>query len=468
MQNIKSQAGNIQIRNDFLDHLQIASYLKPMYFYLCCHDPNEDRRPVVIIPVLYLNEGLLMKSFQYLFTIILIAMGFLHDAGSCTTAVISGQYTPDGRPLLLKHRDSDFLQNKLMYFNDGKYTYIGLVNAEDSSGKEVWGGCNSTGFAIINSAAYNLNIGDSTKLMDQEGVIMKKALQNCASLQDFENLLLTLPKPLGSDANFGVIDARGGAAYYETGNFTFTRIDANDPRTAPFGYLIRTNHAFTGKSDAGAGYIRYATAEDLFYQASATHNLSHEFLLRDVSRCLKHSLTKIDLWQNLPDDKSQARFVSFRDFIPRNSSTSSMVIQGITGKENPALTTMWTILGFPLCSVAIPVWIAGGASLPDILIARGADAAPLCDLSLQLKKYCFPITRGNGSSYLNLSALINQQQSGILQKLQPLESLILTETRHNLELWRKEGEASAKIQKFYDWLDEKIRSEYKNLFNLSF
>jgi hypothetical protein len=409
-----------------------------------------------------------MKLFRYVTLLCLILMVPVDQAGSCTTAVISGKYTPDGRSLLLKHRDSDFMQNKLMYFTDGNYPYIGLVNAEDSTGMEVWGGCNAAGFAIINSAAYNLNIGDSTKLMDREGIIMKKALQKCATLQDFENLLSTLPKPLGSDANFGVIDAHGGAAYYETGNFNFTRIDANDPRTAPLGYLIRTNYAFTGKSDYGAGYIRYATAEDLFYQASASQNLSPEFLLRDVSRCLKHSLTGTDLWKNLPLNNDQAQFVFFRDFIPRYSSTTSLVIQGITGNEDPALTTIWTILGFPLSSVAVPVWIAGGASLPEILSASGAGAAPLCNGSLQLKKYCFPITRGNGSSYLNLSALINQQQSGILQKLQPLESKILTETRRNLTEWRREVKPSAKIQKFYDWLDTNVRSEYKNLFNLSF
>ena len=55
------------------------------------------------------------------------------------------------------------------------------------------------------------------------------------------------------EANFGVIDAQGGAAYYETTNFSFTKIDANDPVVAPFGYLIRTNYSFTGTADDGYG-----------------------------------------------------------------------------------------------------------------------------------------------------------------------------------------------------------------------
>ena len=177
---------------------------------------------------------------------------------ACTTAVISGKFTSDGRPLLLKHRDSNFIQNKLMYFDDGKYNYIGLINSEDKKGNEVWGGVNSQGFAIINSASYNLkDSGDTTSFLDKEGFIMKKALQECKTLKDFENLLTDHIKPLGVEANFGVIDAEGGAAYYETNNYTFLKIDANDPIHAPFGYVIRTNFSFNGKTDYHGGHYRW-------------------------------------------------------------------------------------------------------------------------------------------------------------------------------------------------------------------
>jgi hypothetical protein len=76
-------------------------------------------------------------------------------------------------------------------------------------------------------------------------------------------MLETLPKPLGVEANFGVIDANGGAAYYETANYKFEKFDANDPTVAPDGYLIRTNYSFSGEENKGLGYIRYATAADL-------------------------------------------------------------------------------------------------------------------------------------------------------------------------------------------------------------
>lgn len=37
---------------------------------------------------------------------------------ACTSAVVSGKVTPDGRPLLWKNRDTDYLRNQVtMYIN---------------------------------------------------------------------------------------------------------------------------------------------------------------------------------------------------------------------------------------------------------------------------------------------------------------------------------------------------------------
>ena len=168
---------------------------------------------------------------------------------ACTTAIISGKYTADGRPLLYKHRDTGSLQNKLMYFTDGKYSYTGIVNSSDKAGKEVWGGYNSTGFAIMNSASYNLNPDEDGK-DELEGVVMKLALQRCSTLADFERLLDSLPKPMYVSANFGVIDAQGGAAYYETGDYTYKKFDANDTIPPPLDILSAQTTLFPAIGNA--------------------------------------------------------------------------------------------------------------------------------------------------------------------------------------------------------------------------
>lgn len=400
-----------------------------------------------------------------LLLVLLLLPSFYISLPACTTAIVSGKYTSDGRSLLYKHRDSGFFQNRLQYYTDGKFSYIGLVNSEDTLGKEVWMGCNSAGFAIMNSASYNLIEKDTIDIKDREGEIMKAALQSCETLQDFENLLIQLLKPLGVEANFGVIDAKGGVAYYETDNYKFKKFDANDPMIAPFGYIIRTNYSFCGDQDDGYGYIRYLTAENLFYQAAASNNLNYKFILQKVSRNLKHSLTNIDLTESLPKKRSQQKFVNFQDYIPRYSSTSSMVIQGVKKGEPAVFSTIWTILGFPLCSIAVPTWVASGDDLPSGLVAGDNSYAPICNKSLELKRECFPIKRGSGKKYLNLSALMNQQKNGILQKLIPMENKIIEKTEQLMSDWRIEGFTTDKTLELYKWFDAEVWDIYKDLDN---
>lgn len=395
---------------------------------------------------------------------LLIILNLFTSLHPCTTAVVSGKFTVDGRPLLFKHRDTSALQNKVMYFSDGKFDYIGVVNSTDVSGKAVWMGLNSAGFAIMNSASYNLNIGDTTSAKSEEGIVMRLALKSCETVDDFEALLDSLPKPLGVEANFGVIDAHGGAAYFETGNYDYRKFDANDPGTAPFGYIIRTNYSFSRDTDQGYGYIRYENADELFRMAAATKSLSAQFILRKVSRCLKHSLTGIDLTNNLPSENDSPVMVNFRDFIPRNSSVSTFVVHGVKPGESPEFCTMWTILGFQLCAVATPVWVKGGENLPSILIADESGNAPLCNWALELKKQCFPIIRGNGKYYLNLAAVMNREGSGILQKLIPLEDRIFDETNQKMAKWRVQGMKETSVRRFYAYLNQMVADFYRNQF----
>ncbi len=404
-----------------------------------------------------------MKKTLILF-LILFTIQTIHP---CTTAIISGKYTKNGRPLLLKHRDSGFEKNKLMFFEDGKYNYIGLVNSEDSEGIEVWGGVNSEGFAIINSASYNLKPdSDTTTLIDREGIVMKLALQQCATVNDFENLLQTMDKPLGVEANFGVIDAKGGAAYFETNNFTYNKIDVNDKKIAPFGYVIRTNYSFVTDRTDGYGYIRYNTANELFYEASLENNLSVEFILQDVSRSLKHSLLNIDLKKNIEFSENEEKLISFQDFIPRSNSCATILIEGVKKYENPELSTLWTILGFQLTSVAIPVWVKSGEELPKILIANNTGNAPLCEKALELKEEIFPIKLGNGKRYINISKVINEEKTGFIQKLKPLENKILSETSKKLSVWQKENHLpKEEVQNLYGWIEKEVTSFYKLEFN---
>lgn len=403
-----------------------------------------------------------MKSLNL--TLLMIFAASL-QISACTTAVISGKGTADGRPLLYKHRDTNALQNKLMTFTDGKYSYIGIVNSSDKAGKEVWGGYNSAGFAIMNSASYNLN-DTEVGIEEREGIIMKQALQQCASLADFEKLLESLPKPLYVNANFGVIDAQGGAAYYETGDYTFKKFDANDPAIAPMGYIVRTNFSFSGDRARDKGLSRYQAAEPLFYNASLSDSLSFRFLLQDVSRHLTHGLTGTNLYDIMPQDTVKPVFAAFRDYIPRYSTSSVIVVQGVKDKEPVSLTTMWTILGSPLTAVAVPVWLNEENIYPSVLFADKTGNAKACNWSLELKKQLFPITRGEGNDYINLAVLISMDGKGVLQKIQTYENWMLQYSILRLDSWRKSGYNKSELNQFCEWIDFFIEDMYRYEFSI--
>ncbi len=410
-------------------------------------------------------------KFKYLILLLIFTFSFHLLSEACTVAVVSGKYTKDGRPLLWKNRDTWSIHNKIAYFDDGKYEYMGLVNSGDIKGSSVWIGQNSEGFAIMNSASYNLNFGDTNKLTGLEGKLIKKALANCATLADFEKMMDDFPKPTGLEANFGVIDAQGGAAMYEMNNKGYVKFDANDPKVAPFGYVLRANYSFTGRyGKESSGYIRYNTVNELFYNASATNTFDARFIIEDVTKGLKHSLMNVDLYkeyseiaQNIPT------YTFFHDFIPRRSSASACVIQGVKKGENPEYSTLWSVVGFPLTSIVVPTWIKGKNSFPEVLKRNDElKDSPVCYAALKLKGELFPIKWGKYASkyYININALSNKDNSGIRQKIKPYEDKIFEQTNAKMDEWRKSGMKKSEIEAYYAQLNDEVKQMFKKEFNI--
>ncbi|MCF8239836.1 MAG: hypothetical protein K9J16_00515 [Melioribacteraceae bacterium] len=387
----------------------------------------------------------------------------------CTSAIVSGKASPNGRPLLWKHRDASHYENKLMFFKGFKYDFIADVNVKDTLANSVWMGSNTAGFSIINTAAYNVDETNENEIpIERDGYVMKKALAECATLADFEALLDTLVGKWGVASNFGVIDAQGGAAYYEVDHHSYKKFDVNDPAIAPDGYLIRTNYAVSGRDLEGHGYMRYETAKKLFNEHYARdQHICFPFILKTADRNMLHSLTKDDVYKmDLPQDTTDNKFIPFRDFIVRYSSISSMIIQGVKPGEDPALTTLWTVLGFPVTTLVTPVWVAAGENLPTVTIGKEGITAPINKKSLHLKEKCFPIDYGHGSDYLNVSALLNKAETGIIQKLFPYEKEIIDKAQTLIKNWTTNSFQKEEAAEYYQWLDEYINSVYQKEFGI--
>ncbi|MBU0473064.1 MAG: hypothetical protein KKF62_02745 [Bacteroidetes bacterium] len=406
------------------------------------------------------------KNYKTILILLLFTQSLLFP---CTSAIVSVKASPNGRPLLWKHRDSSGYENKLMFFKGLKYDFVADVNVRDTLAKSVWMGSNTTGFSIMNTASYNVDTTNTNNIpRQQDGAVMKRALAECATLEDFEALLDELVGVWAVASNYGVIDANGGAAYYEVDIDSYKKFDVNDTLIAPDGYLIRSNYSVSGKDLKGQGYIRYETAKELFSEHfTKDKHICLSFLLKTVDRSMLHSLTGVDVYKmDLPKDTTNKKFIAFQDFIVRYSTVSSMIIQGVEPGEDPALTTLWTVLGFPVTTLVTPVWVAAGENLPMVTIGSKGVTAPINKKSLQLKEKCFPVEYGHGLDYLNVSALLNKEETGIIQKLFPYEKEIMDKAQTLIKNWRTNSFQQKEAEEYYKWLDEYINSVYQKEFGI--
>lgn len=379
--------------------------------------------------------------------VLLLVLGLLlagKPAGACTSAIFSGKHTPSGRPLLWKHRDTGKEYGKVVYRVGERYAFLGIADAGDPA-PAVWAGLNSAGLALMNTASYNLKDDEvPQEAMDKEGLLMYRALGLCATLQDFEHFLDTLPRPLGVEANFGVIDGEGGAAYYEVNNHSVKKYDVNDPKTAPEGYLIYTNFSFSGNDQSGLGYERYHTATQLMARLPFTERTPRG-LIKGLSRSYAHALLGIDL----KDHIGEIDWFVDQDFIPRKSTHSSIVVEGVNPGQDPLQATMWTVLGYPPLGFCLPLWVAKGPHQPQEMTGgKGTDgprqdAAPLSLWATDLKHRVFPLTRSNGPKYFRFGLLYNAQGSGLAQRVQAAEDSLYAAWSHFFKENEPAGESKS-------------------------
>lgn len=404
----------------------------------------------------------LNQSMKKLFLIFVCLCIILQYSEACTSIIISGKATPDGRPLMWKHRDTDEPYNHIVYVDEGGYRFLGLANSSNKQDDAIWTGSNETGFSIMNTASFNLK-DDDIEEMDQEGALMRKALKTCKTISDFEHLLDTLPRPLRVEANFGVIDAFGGAAYYETNNERYYKKDVNDPVLAPDGYIIYTNFSFEGRKDEGLGYIRYESARKIFKEMEK-EGFTPWNIFREASCSFYNSLLDIDLKNENESPNRHSGWFIEQDFIPRSESTASIVIQGVKPGMNAELTTIWTALGYPPTSAVLPLWVKMGTVQPALTSYDSVcGTAPLCLYASKLKENIYSIHRGNGRKYLHWQLLWNNEKTGYMQKLASINDETFDVFTSKQAEWEKNGLDTSTIKELYRNAEIKIRGAYRQL-----
>lgn len=289
-----------------------------------------------------------MKSFRLL--LLPLALLLWHSAEACSSAVVARKLSAEGEVLIWKHRDQTNVTDcRIVHFDDGKYAYTALANSYVSVGRSTLAGVNEVGFGYISTATRNLHRSPVTQIERYDGKygLMCRALRECRTVDEFEQMLKTHGRSASFESNVGVGDAEGGAAYFEIWSDGYARYDVDT-------YDVRTNFSFAGRDDKrGSSVRRYDT---VMAQMEGKSSFSTSDFL-GYSR----SFFSADKGDVLADD------IPFREanyVVPRPSSVASVVV---VCSKNPRMDV---IIGHPVAGMTVPVWVAAKNNIPKCVSGR--------------------------------------------------------------------------------------------------
>jgi hypothetical protein len=371
-----------------------------------------------------------IKKHAFLAVVLLLlsAVGVWTQASSeeCTSLVATGTATDNGGSVLWKNRDNpSALSNKVVFVDDQPYSYLALVDADPGNGRMAWVALNAAGFGVANTATDNL---PSSQPSGSPSILMADAARTCATVDDFERFLSSnLGRSRGTRSNFLAIDAKGGAAIFETHVHGFKRLNAADTSD---NYLGNTNFSRSGTPNQGHGYLRF-DREAALLKAAPGGRLSPEYILQTMSRDLGHPLLHHPArseWHRFPPDTPVWLHTNYT--IDRPSTASAVVIQSVKAGDDPSKTTMWVLLGEPLTSIAVPLWVAAGP--PPAELWEGKDAA-LEQASARLKDILRPLASAERREYVDVTRLDNSAGTGWLPAILAVEKQNLTQAQELLD-----------------------------------
>ena len=304
--------------------------------------------------------------------LILISLFLLHGVTlACTSAIVSAQRSSEGVPLLWKHRDNSFSNTRVDYITGGKYAYTAIVPNNKNYNRGVYAGINEVGLAVITTATGHLPTATPEEykactLTLKKG-ISRRALRECATVDELEEMLRTCKRLRGFASNLGIADATGAVAYFEIWDLGYRRYDATD---TPDGFDVRTN--FSHKGDPrkkGASKRRY----DLIMKEMSQHkgNFTPQQLINYARSYNSYRRG------NILDNNDL--YVCANHTVPRYSTVASIVL--VCDGKNPRMLVM---NGHSVSSLAVPVYVKAKHNIPQCV--KG-DAMRLLSNDFRAKAY---------------------------------------------------------------------------------
>ena len=282
---------------------------------------------------------------------ILLIVAIVADCGraeACTAAVVAAKASKEGGSILWKNRDSGHHRTRVQYFDTEKYAYLGVVSVSHPD-MGVFAGVNEVGFGIINTATLNLPKNKELKGTKSRPPFMKKALINCSTIDEFEELVRNYKRGYKFTTNVGVGDAEGHAAFFEIWGDGYRRYDVDKTES---GVDFRSSFSFAGDmSKSERCRRRYnamveQTAGKKKFSAEDFYNYSRSYYVAGKGDALKND----EPLSSLP-----------RETVPFRSTAGSFSI--VCG-EHPR---MLISIGYPAACPAIPVWVEAKGAIPKCL-----------------------------------------------------------------------------------------------------
>ena len=342
--------------------------------------------------------------------------------------------------MIWKQRDASDEFNRIAYVQGEKYGFTGLFATADVACRNAYAGINEAGFAISNNLSYNLRPDSLGVTGTRNGELMTLALGTCASLDDFEAILVAKERPMQLSSNFSVIDAFGGAAYFEVSDTAFVRFDV-----PAGGYLFRTNYSLSRNPGRGRGFARYGTMEKIMAER---RSFDPAFFLQ-TGRTYRNELGEKDALK-----QATGPYLYEHDFIPRRTTVSSLVLEGIAPGGKADSGVLWCAMGHTACSYAVPVWVAAKERIPSMLTGD----APANQFAVRLSHSVRPLEWDD--KYVHVKTLRQ-----IIRKVVKAERVELKAGRRLTEEMDRRGFDPAAVEKFNSEADARFE-RFKNQFAL--
>ena len=285
----------------------------------------------------------------------LLLFALYAEALACTSAVVASHRSSEGVPLLWKHRDNTIGTNtRIDYITGGKYAYTAVVPNNHRYARGVYAGINEVGFGVISTATKNLP--ESTPEEYQachrrrlKGGVLWNGLRECATVDEFEEMLKTTKRSRRSHSNIGVGDASGAVAYFEVWEVGYRRYDVG--KSGNDGFDVRANFSHAGDAKKrGSSLHRY----NLIMNEMKEHKGAFTpFDFIGYSR----SYNSVKFGNILTCDKVS---VCSNHTVPRSSTIGAFVM--VCDGKNPRLLV---INGHSVPGVAVPVYVKAKGEIPQ-------------------------------------------------------------------------------------------------------